>query len=119
MAYDDLRTYLSALEQQGMFRWIDKEVDKDWEIATVARMIFRAMPEEARCGIGFRNIKGFPGGRVVAGVIASSKQMIASAIGAEATADSIHQKVIWGLEKPIPPVVVKTGPCKEVKIAGK
>lgn len=118
MPYDSLRTYLDALEQQGLFRWVDKEVDNDWEIATVSRMIFRAMPEERRCGVGFRNIKGFPGGRVVAGVIASSKQMIASAIGCEATADSIHAKVIAGLEKPIPPVIVATGPCKEVKISG-
>ena len=119
MAYDSLRTYLAALEQSGQFRWVDTEVDKDWEIATVARMIFRAMPEEARYGIGFRNIKGFPGARVVAGVIGASKQMIASAIGSEATADSIHAKVISGLEKPIAPVIVATGPCKEVKITGK
>ena len=119
MPYDSLRSYLSALEQQGLFRWVDTEVDKDWEIGTVSRMIFRAMPEDKRYGIGFRNIKGYPGGRVVAGVIASSKEMIASAIGCEATADSIHAKVIAGLEKPIAPVIVKTGPCKEVKITGK
>ena len=118
MAYDSLRSYLAALEQQGLFRRVDTEVDKDWEIGTVARMIFRAMPEEARYGIGFRNIKGFPGGRVVAGVIGASKQMIASAIGAEATADSIHAKVISGLEKPIAPVIVETGPCKEVVLTG-
>ncbi len=118
MAYDSLRSYLASLEQQGLFRWVDKEVDNDWEIGTIARMIFRAMPEERRCGVGFRNIKGFPGGRVVAGVIASSKQMIASAIGSEPTAESIHQKVIAGLENPIAPVIVSTGPCKEVKITG-
>ncbi len=118
MAYDSLRTYLAALEQQGLFRWVDAEVDKDWEIATVSRMMFRAMDEDKRVGVGFRNIKGFPGGRVVAGVIASSKQMIASAIGAEPNPDSIHEKVIAGLEKPIAPVIVESGPCKEVKVFG-
>jgi 4-hydroxy-3-polyprenylbenzoate decarboxylase len=70
MPYDSLRSYLDALEQQGSFRWVDKEVDNTWEVATVSRMIFRAMPEERRCGVGLRNIRGFPGGRVVAGVIA-------------------------------------------------
>ncbi|CAN0438051.1 unnamed protein product, partial [Phaeothamnion confervicola] len=75
--------------------------------------------EEKRCGSGFRNIKGCRGGRVVAGVIASSKEMIATAIGCDATAESIHAKVIAGLEKPITPVIVATGPCKEVKITGK
>ncbi|MBM3487287.1 MAG: UbiD family decarboxylase [Alphaproteobacteria bacterium] len=116
MAYDSLRPYLQVLEQQGMMRWVDVEVDKDWEIGAIVRMIFRAMPEEARYGIGFRNIKGFPGGRVVAGVIGASKRMIATATGAEPTAEAIHDKVISGITTPIPPVIVPTGPCKEVII---
>ena len=74
MAFDGLRPYLQVLEQQGLMRWVDKEVDKDWEIGSVVRMIFRAMDEDKRYGIGFRNIKGFPGGRVVAGVVAASRQ---------------------------------------------
>jgi UbiD family decarboxylase len=116
MAYDSLRPYLQVLEQQGMMRWIDAEVDKDWEIASIVRMIFRAMPEEARYGIGFRNIKGFPGGRIVAGVVAASKKMIATAIGSDPTPESIHDRVMAGIANPIPPVIVKTGPCKEVII---
>ena len=58
MAYDSLRPWLQVLEQQGMFNWVDKPVDKDWEIGSVFRMIFRGMEEENRYGIGFRNIKG-------------------------------------------------------------
>ena len=41
MAYESLRPWLQVLEQQGMFKWVDKEVDKDWEIGSVFRMIFR------------------------------------------------------------------------------
>ena len=85
MAYDGLRPYLQVLEQRGMLRWVDKEVDKDWEIGSVLRMIFRGMPEEKRYGIGFNNIKGFPGGRLVAGVVAASRDMIATAVGCEPT----------------------------------
>ena len=59
MAYDSLRPWLQVLEQQGMFNWVDKPVDKDWEIGSVFRMIFRGMEEENRYGIGFRNIKGY------------------------------------------------------------
>ena len=81
MAYDSLRPYLQVLEQNGMMRWVDKEVDKDWEISSVLRMIFRAMPEDKRYGIGFRNIKGFPGGRVVAGVIAASRELLSEGVG--------------------------------------
>jgi len=28
----DLRSYLVGLEKEGLFRWLDREVDKDWEI---------------------------------------------------------------------------------------
>ena len=118
MAYDGLRPYLQVLEQQGMMRWVDKEVDKDWEIGAVLRMIFRAMPEDKRYGIGFRNIKGFPGGRMVAGVVAASREMIATAVGCEPTMSAIHDRVIAGINAPIDPVVVGTGPCKEVIITG-
>ena len=67
MAYESLRPWLQVLEQQGMFRWVDKEVDKDWEVGAIMRMIFRAMDEDNRYGIGFRNIKGHDGGRIVGG----------------------------------------------------
>ncbi len=84
MPFEGLRDYLEALEKKGLFHWVDKEVDKDWEIASLARLIFRGYPEERRFGMGFRNIKGFPGGRLVTGVIAASTQQIAVALGTEA-----------------------------------
>jgi UbiD family decarboxylase len=118
MAYDSLRPYLQVLEQKGMMRWVDKEVDKDWEISSIVRMIFRAMPEDKRYGIGFRNIKGFPGGRVVAGAVAASREMLSIAVGCEPTLESIHDRVISGIENAIDPVMVDTGPCKEVIIKG-
>ena len=116
MAFDSLRTYLGVLEQRGLFRWVDKEVDKDWEIGSVARMIFRAMPEEKRYGIGFRNIKGFPGGRVVTGCVAASREMIGTALDCAPNSEAIHERVIHGMNHPIEPKLVKTGPCKEVII---
>ena len=51
MPYDSLRPYLASLEQQGLMRWIDKEVDKDWEMSALGRMIFRGMAEERRYGL--------------------------------------------------------------------
>ncbi len=118
MAYDSIRPYLQVLEQQGLFRWVDKEVDKDWEVGTVYRMIFRAMEEDNRYGIGFRNIKGHPGGRIVAGVIASSRKMIGIVLGCEPTLEAIHARVTAGMTAPIEPVMVETGSCKEVIIKG-
>ena len=118
MAYESLRPWLQVLEQQGMFKWVDKEVDKDWEIGAVLRMIFRAMDEDNRYGIGFRNIKGFKGGRVVGGVVASSRKMIAAALGCEPNLENIHERVTSGINAPIEPVLVDSGPCQEVVFRG-
>ena len=118
MAYESLRTWLRVLEQQGLFRWVDKEVDKDWEVGTVLRMIFRAMDEDNRYGIGFRNVRGFPGGRIVAGVTAASRRMIATALGCENSLEAIHACVTAGMTAPIEPVIVEGGPCKEVILRG-
>ncbi len=85
MPYEGLRDYLEALEKKGLFHWTNQEVDKDWEIPSLARMIFQGFPEEERFGIGFRNIRGFPGHRLVTGVIAASTQQIATALETEAS----------------------------------
>lgn len=114
MPYESLRPYLDRLEQQGLMRWIDKEVDKDWEISAVGRMIFRGMPEERRYGMGFRNIRGYPGSRVVSGVVAASTRMMAVALECEPNPTAIHERTIKGITNPIEPIIVKTGPCKEV-----
>jgi UbiD family decarboxylase len=114
MPYESLRDYLDVLEQRGLFHWVDKEVDKDWEIATIGRMLFSALPEERRFGLGFRNITGYPGGRVVSGVIAASTQMIATALQCEAKPMVIYDRIMSGITRPIEAVMVPSGPCKEV-----
>jgi len=118
MPYDSLRPYLQVLEQRGLMRWVDKEVDREWEIGTVIRMIFRGMAEKDRYGIGFRNVKGCPGGKVIAGAIGASREMIATALQCDPNPQAIADKIQHGLNNPIPPVIVKTGPCKEVILKG-
>ena len=119
MPYESLRPYLETLERQGLIKWIDKEVDKDWEISAVGRMIFRGMTEARRYGFGFRKIKGYPGGRVVSGVIASSTKMMSVALECDPTPGAIHERTIRGLGNPIEPVMVRSGPCKEITSASR
>ena len=107
MPFEGLRDYLEALEEKGLFYWIDKEVDQEWEIASLARLIFRGFPEERRFGMGFRNIRGFPGGRLVTGVIAASTQQIAVALGTEAAPLPIFKRITQGMNHPVEPVVVR------------
>src|SRR5258708_74581 len=119
MPYESLRPYLETPEGKGLMRWIDREVDKDWGISPRGRMSFRGMEEQSRYGFGFRNIKGFPGGRVVSGVVAASTRMMSIALECEPTPAAIHERTIRGLAAPIEPVLVKSGPCKEVILSGR
>jgi UbiD family decarboxylase len=114
MPYESLRPYLDILEQRGLMKWVDKEVDKDWEISSVGRMMFRGMAEERRYGVGFRNIRGYPGTRVVSGVVAASTEMMSIALECEPTPAAIHERTIRGIANPIEPAIVSSGPCKEV-----
>lgn len=116
MAYRDLRAYLAALEEKGKLKRIKKEVDKDWEIAAVCRQLFFKIPAERRPALLFENVKGFkiP---LTAGVLGASREIYA--IGLETdSVEGIHRKWVEALEKPIPPRIVKNGPCKENILTG-
>jgi len=111
MAYRDLRDYLAALEQNGKLKKVKKGVDKDWEIAAVCRQLFYKLSDENRPAVMFENVKGFnlP---VVAGALGASREIYA--IGLETdSVQGINRKWDRALEKPIPPRVIKDGPCKE------
>ncbi|MBW2618603.1 MAG: hypothetical protein JRC92_06985, partial [Deltaproteobacteria bacterium] len=41
MPYESFGDYLEVLEKNGCLKWIEAEVDKDWEITSVARNYFR------------------------------------------------------------------------------
>ena len=111
MAYADLREYLSVLESKGKLKRVRKPVDKDWEIAAVCRQLFKKISPEKRPAVLFENVKGFPI-PVTAGVLGASKEIYA--IGLETdSVEGINRKWDHALENPIPPRIVKTGPCKE------
>ena len=111
MPYADLRAYLATLEEKGKLKRVRKEVDKDWEIAAVCRQLFKKIAPEKRPALLFENVKGFSM-PVAAGVLGASKDIYA--IGLETdSVEGINRKWDHALEHPIPPRLVKTGPCKE------
>ncbi len=117
MPYKDLRHYLEVLEQkQKLFR-IKKEVDKDWELSAVAKLVFRKIPEERRPALLFENVKGFsiP---VATGVLGASREVYAIALESELDFENIFQRWSRAQSQPIPPVSVKSGPCQEVTYQG-
>ena len=116
MAYADLREYLSALEKNGKLKRVKKQVDKDWELAAVCRQLFHKIAPEKRPALLFENVKGFsiP---VAAGVLGASKQIYALGLETDSV-EGINRKWDHALGNPIPPRMVKTGPCKENVLYG-
>lgn len=114
----DLRAYLADLEAAGLFRWVNDEVDKDWEIGAVTRLVFSGVAEQERFGIGFANIRGYPNMRVVAGVVGGSKRILSRVLGVLPDAHQIHARWSRSQSQPIAPKLVSRAPCKENIIRG-
>ena len=110
-----IRSYLTGLERDGLFKWLQKEVDKDWEIGAVTRLLFSGVSDQDRFGIGFSNIRGYPGMRVVVGVIGGSKRILSRAFGVES---DVRARWSEAQTRPIAPKLVAHGPCKENIIKG-
>src|SRR4030042_6218310 len=118
MPYNSLRDYLSVIESQRLLQWIDKEVEKDWEISSLARQYFRKTDSRVRTALGFRHVKGYdiP---VVLGIIGGSRRIYGLAMETELRAEEFVQTWKRGFENPQEPVLVKSGPCKEVILKDK
>lgn len=117
MPYKDLRHYLRVLEENGKLFRIAKEVDKDWELAAVAKLAFRKIPDERRPALLFENVKGFPI-PVVTGVLGASRQVYALALETELNFEEIFRRWSKAQSEPLAPVVVDSGPCQEVVARG-
>lgn len=115
MPYNDLREYLMALEENGLLHKVSKEVDKDWEIAATARVLFQKVPAVRRPAIMFENVKG-SSVPVVAGVLGASRLVYALAL--ETQINNISQRWTEAQNHPIEPVLVGTGSCKENILKG-
>jgi 2,5-furandicarboxylate decarboxylase 1 len=110
--YEDLRSFLRALSENGWAHEIEVEVDPAWEIGAVCRENFnREGP-----ALIFSHIKGFKTPMVV-GVL-GTREMYALALGCEPHLPEIAKK--WGnaFAGPIKAIEVnpKEAPCKEVKL---
>ncbi len=117
MPYEDLRHFLRVIEEKGKLFRIAKEVDKDWELSAVAKLVFRKIPDERRPALLFENVKGFslP---VVTGVLGASREVYALALESELNFEEILRRWSKAQTNPISPVVVASGPCQEVVYRG-
>jgi len=117
MAYQDLRDYLNVLTNKGLMKWVEEEVDKDWEISCVARKVFQQKPKK-RFALGFKKVKGYSS-PVVVGTIAASREVYAIALEMGHKVNQIISRWNQALTYLREPEILANGVCQEVVKEGK
>lgn len=112
MAFRDLREYIDKLEQEGELVRVGVEVDWDLELGGIVR---RATETGAPASL-FEKIKGYPPGYRVLGAPTANYRRIAIALGlpAGSSFENILEFYISRKAAPLKPMLVGSGPCKEV-----
>ena len=135
MAYDDLRSWIAALDRAGELKKIRAEVDPILEITEIADRVSKGRDSRGNAGgpaLLFQNVKGHPGAQVLINQFGSARRMnLALEVDAlDEVADRIRQfmdvKSPQGFldkVKMLPmlaemgkffPKTASTGACKEV-----
>jgi UbiD family decarboxylase len=108
--YRDLRAHLALLEKRRLLRHVKKKVNKDWELACIARWVCQSFEGDESFGLMFDEVEGF---RVpVVAQVFGSREMYALAIGT--SPDNIYEKWAHAVRNPTKPVEVRRGPVKEI-----
>ena len=110
MAYTDLRQFMAELGTLDRLRHVTREVDKDWELACIARWVIESFPAAEQFALQFDNVRGFPV-PVVVGLYASYEMY---AMGLQTTPDRLLGRWAAALHEPVPPINVDAGPAKEI-----
>ncbi|MBN1227079.1 MAG: UbiD family decarboxylase [Deltaproteobacteria bacterium] len=115
MGFKDNREFIKALDKTGDVVHVKQEVDWELEIGAISRRSC----EISGPAVMFENIKDYPGQRVLASPLAIYRRFaIALGMDPETSLKDIYDEYARRMEHPIPPVVVKDGPCKENIIRG-
>ncbi len=107
MSYKDLREFIIKLEQEGELQRIKAEVDWDVEIGAIIRKINKSYGPACL----FEKVKDSKYRVLSGGMLGHKKYGLA--IESPPDLRSLIKKVMMATDHPTPPVMVKTGPCKE------
>jgi 2,5-furandicarboxylate decarboxylase 1 len=106
--FEDLRAYLTHLENEGQLLRVRDEVDVRYEIAAG----IRKTSDVEGPALLFENVKGFPGWRVLGGLFATRKLV---ALGLGVPQEQMLERYLTLEDKRIAPEMVSSGPVKEIK----
>ena len=119
MAFMDLRQFMTLLDKEGELRRITAEVDWNRELGAIARRVL----EKKGPALLFENIKGYTTGRctkVFTGGLGDARRLaLALGYSKDSPSKELVQHVMRKNRETIAPVVVRTGPVKEVVVRGK
>lgn len=117
MPFADMREFIALLEKRGEVLRIPQEVHWDLEIGA---WLYKAIRTPNQPALLFESITGSPVGYTVAGMLTPNMKRWALAL--DFPEDISWTKMIEGIyercRKPIDPVIVRTGPCKDEKQTG-
>src|SRR5499425_667323 len=118
MKFMDMRQWIALLEKEGELRRITAEVDWKCEIGTIARRVL----EKKGPALLFENIKDYGNARCtkvfVSGLGAQSRLALALGFLRDVANRDLIQYVMKKNRETIAPVIVETGPVKEVIVRG-
>jgi 4-hydroxy-3-polyprenylbenzoate decarboxylase len=118
MAYNDMREWIDKLEKEGELARIKTEVDWDLEIGGIAR----EAADRAGPALLFENIKDHKNtiGKKLFTCSLSTFSKIALMMGLPKETPYKELIQVWRerVKKPLKPVIVDTGPCKENILKG-
>lgn len=110
--FEDLRAYLSYLEERKQLLRVKEEVEVRYEIAAG----IRKTSDIEGPALLFERIKGYPGWRVLGGLFATRK-LVALALGVPEA--ELLERYLALEEKRIAPEMVGDGPVKEIRWTGR
>lgn len=120
MAYKDLRSWITTLEDKGQLVRIKEEVDWKYEMGCILRRIFD-IPGGGPAVL-FENIKRYNSSHGKSFFSASLSSYKRIALAMELPIDTPYQELIQEyrrrIKEPIKPILVDRGPCKEVMEKG-
>ncbi len=108
----DLRKFLEVLEREGELQKVKASVNPKHEIGAICKTLNERPGSPA---VLFENVKGSTS--PVVGQLLASDKRVAMAVGL--SQENVFDETVKRATHPIPPRLVRSGPCQEVVMEGK
>lgn len=120
-SYEDLREFISVLEQQEKLVHVQREINKDTELHPLVRWQFRGLKEENRKAFIFENISDSKGrkyrGSVLVGGLAASSAIYC--LGLKCAPEEVADRWLHAMDHLLEPEIVSHGSVQEEIHKGK